>query len=554
MSNGGPMGTTWIRKPPIAIGAVAVLAISGLLAFAGQAVAKPGSKDQGRPNIVLIQADDATIGDLRYMPTVRRQLLRRGTDFGKFFNSYPLCCPARTTLLTGQFSHNHGVLSNFFSNDGGYYTFDSLPGKLNQRNSLGPWLQEGGYRTALIGKFLNEYGARDRREVPPGWDQWAGLLDNSTYDYFNYAMNVNGKVRFYGDRDYAKQQLKLARIAHERPPTDFLELLALFQEAFVPYDSFGSQRNRDYTMDVGGGYAARFVRRAAPSKRPFFLYYSPPGPHAEDTNHAQGLRPGAPEPDPRPPARYRHTFDDVPLPRPPSFNEADVSDKLSNISSQPLLTGEQIETIEANYRGRLGAVRAIDDQVGRILKQLRRARELHNTYVIFNSDNGYLQGEHRIRSSKFLPYEGSIRTPTVISGPGVRKDRRLGRTAIDVDLAPTILDIANVKPGRVMDGISLLPAARGDKRLPRRDVPLEALRPLFKFFTPITAFDLPYYGVRTDRYKYIHWSFDESELYDLREDPDELVNLAADPAYAGLVARLEAEASRLQECAGADCR
>ncbi|MBK5117968.1 MAG: sulfatase-like hydrolase/transferase, partial [Thermoleophilia bacterium] len=223
MSKGGPRGQTWSQVRSIAIGAAALLATCGLLAFSGLAEAKPASKDQGRPNIVLIQADDATIGDLKYMPTVRRQLLRRGTDFGKFFNSYPLCCPARTTLLTGQFSHNHGVLSNFFSNDGGYYTFDSLPGKLNQRNSLGPWLQQGGYRTAMVGKFLNEYGARDRREVPPGWDQWAGLLDNSTYDYFNYAMNVNGKVRFYGDRDYAKQQLKLARIAYERPPTNFQE-------------------------------------------------------------------------------------------------------------------------------------------------------------------------------------------------------------------------------------------------------------------------------------------------------------------------------------------
>lgn len=105
-----------------------------------------------------------------------------------------------------------------------------------------------------------------------------------------------------------------------------------------------------------------------------------------------------------------------------------------------------------------------------------------------------------------------------------------------------------------MDGISLLPAARGEDRLPRRDVPLEALRPLFRFFTPITAFDLPYYGVRTARYKYVRWSFGESELYDLRSDPDELVNLAEDPARAGLAARLESKAERLRHCQGAACR
>ena len=199
-------------------------------------------------------------------------------------------------------------------------------------------------------------------------------------------------------------------------------------------------------------------------------------------------------------------------------------------------------------------MKAVDDQVRKIIRQLRRAGELRNTYIIFNSDNGYMQGEHRVRSSKFLPYESSIRVPTVIRGPGIRQGRRLKGNTIDVDLAPTILDIADVPPGRVMDGISLLPAASGERSLPRRDVPIEALRPLFLFFTPITAFDLPYYGVRTARYKYVRWSFDESELYDLRKDPDELVNLADDPDHAGLAARLEAKAARLQDCAGASCR
>jgi arylsulfatase A-like enzyme len=239
---------------------------------------------------------------------------------------------------------------------------------------------------------------------------------------------------------------------------------------------------------------------------------------------------------------------------PPSFNEDDVSDKVSNIRNQPKLTPEQIDEVEANYRGRLGAVKAIDDQVGKIVKELRRARELRTTYIIFNSDNGYLQGEHRLRSSKFLPFEGAIRVPTIIRGPDVRRGKNIRRHAIDVDLAATILDIADVRAGRVLDGISVLPAARGKRRLPQRDVPLEALRPLFRFFTPITAFDLPYSGVRTDRYKYVHWSFDEVELYDLQNDPHELENIASDPARARLVARLEAKAARLQECKGASCR
>lgn len=509
---------------------------------------------QVRPNIVLIQADDAVVGDLKYMPNVRRVMERGGTRFSNYFVSYSLCCTARTTLLTGQFSHNHRVLSNFKSNDGGYYTFRDLPGSLNQRNSLGPWLQRAGYRTGLVGKYLNEYGALDRTEVPPGWDRWVGLLDNSTYDYYNYALNINGRLRYYGDPDYARAQLDLATLVATDPARSFPELLANFRSIFVPFDYFGWQREKDYTMDVGGGFAADFVRNSAPSRKPFFLYYSPPGPHAEDTNHLQGLRPGAPEPDPRPPARYRDTFDNVPLPEPPSFNEADVSDKAENLRDLPLLTESQISEMTDNYRGRLGAVRAVDDQVGRIVREVRRAGELNNTYFIFNSDNGYLQGEHRLRGSKFLPYENSIRVPTLISGPGIKKGQVRTGSAIDVDLAPTILDMADVKPGRVMDGVSLLPSARNKRRLPRRAVLLQAMRPLLLFYTPLTAFDLPFYGVRTQGFKYLNWSFGEIELYNIKDDPDELVNLAEDPAYASTVARLEQIASRLSTCSGTACR
>lgn len=518
------------------------------------AVAGKREKTKARPNIVLVQADDAVVSDLKYMPNVKRLMKRGGTNFSNYFVSYALCCTARTTLLTGQFSHNHGVLSNFRSNDGGYYTFRDLPGRRNQKNSLGPWLKRAGYRTALIGKYLNEYGALDRTEVPPGWNRWVGLLDNSTYDYYNYALNIDGKVRYYGDPEYARAQLDLATSVINEPAGSFPELMARFRTVFQPFDYFGWQREKDYTMDVGGRFAADFVKSSAPRRKPFFLYYSPPGPHAEDTNHIQGLRPGAPGPDPRPPARYRNTFDDVDLPMPPSFNEADVSDKEINLSGLPLLDESQIAEITDNYRGRLGAVKAVDDQVGRIARQVRRAGEMKNTYFIFNSDNGYLQGEHRLRGSKFLPYENSIRVPTLISGPGVKRGKTERGNAIDVDLAPTILDMAGARPGRVMDGVSLLPAAKGKRPIPRRNVLLQAMRPLLKFHTPLTAFDLPFYGVRTHRFKYIHWSFDAIELYDLNNDPDELVNLARNPAWADKIEQLEKVAERLSQCRGSACR
>ncbi|MGB0121614.1 MAG: sulfatase/phosphatase domain-containing protein, partial [Solirubrobacterales bacterium] len=266
---------------------------------------------------------------------------------------------------------------------------------------------------------------------------------------------------------------------------------------------------------------------------------------------------GAPGPDPRPPIRYADTFDDTPLPRPASFNEADISDKASNLKNLPLLTDTQIDDITDNFRGRLGALRSVDDQVGKIVKKLKKAGEFKNTYFMFTSDNGYMQGEHRLRSSKFLPYENSVNVPAMMSGPGIKKGKVKTGAALDVDITATILDIANAKSGRVADGISLLPAAKGKKRLPKRVQPIEAMRSLFLFYTPVTAFDLPYYGVRTNKFKYIHWTFEggaEFELYNLNKDPDELDNLAGNPAYSKVMANLEAKASQLRTCRGKTCR
>lgn len=545
----------------IAIGGLLALGFLGLMmmlsglhdkAWAGPR--KGLSNFANKPNVVLIQADDLVRSDIRYMPNVKRFLGRGGTTFTNFNAPYPLCGPARAALLTGQLSHNNRILANFESNDGGYYKFRDLPGRLNQRNSLGPWMKRAGYRTGFVGKYINEYATLDLNEVPPGWDSWKGLLDQSTYDYYNYAMNINGKVKYWGDPEYAKAQVNLGTLGSESKPESFGELFAIFRQAFVPWDYFGWQRPKDYTMDVNGRMARNFVRKSVRSRKPFFLYYATPGPHAEDTNNIQGLRPGAPPPDPRPPKRYEHTFDHVDLPRPPAFNEADVSDKAANVKDLPLLSEEKIEEIEENYRGRLGAVKSIDDQVGKIVRSLRRGREMRRTVIIFTSDNGYLQGEHRLAASKFLPFENSIRVPLLMRGPGIKKGRKVTRMSMDVDLTPTILKAGRAEPGRLMDGVSLLRAARKKSALPKRDLPLEAHRSVFKFTTPLTKFDLPFYGVKTHRYKYIHWSFDELELYDMKKDPHELRNIAGKPRMAKVVARMEKKALRLSECKGRSCR
>ena len=139
-----------------------------LLALPAAAQARPAAaaKD-GRPNILVVMTDDQAQADLAHMPNVKRLLAAQGTTFADAVDSFPLCCPSRATFITGQYAHNHGVAGNFYPY--GWY------GMKHRGNTLPAWLQQAGYRTALIGKWLNGYGARDAHgEVPAGFDIWRG--------------------------------------------------------------------------------------------------------------------------------------------------------------------------------------------------------------------------------------------------------------------------------------------------------------------------------------------------------------------------------------------
>ena len=275
-------------------------------------------------------------------------------------------------------------------------------------------------------------------------------------------------------------------------------------------------------------------------------------PHREDVAVTLLGRPGR---DPRPPKRYADEVGDYDLPRPPSFNEADISDKSSNLTnSAPLLSEAAIERLERNYEGRVGSLLAIDDHVGRLVRTLRRTGQLDNTLIVFTSDNGWLQGQHRITGDKFLPFEESLRVPLVLRGPGVPKGRTISRQVGNVDLAPTLVDLANARAGRTMDGISLLPGLRNPSRIPSRVLQIEAPEPLFEGDVPVNRWDRPYSGVRTARYTYVVWTeTGEEELYDREADPFQLTNLASDPAHASTKAYLAAKLAELERCRGASC-
>ena len=190
----------------------------------------------------------------------------------------------------------------------------------------------------------------------------------------------------------------------------------------------------------------------------------------------------------------------------------------------------------------------------RLVQILTATNQLKNTVIVFVSDNGWLQGEHRIPGDKFLPYEESIRVPFIMRGPGAPVDRTVYGQVSNIDFAPTILDIARAKSGRTMDGVLLLPTARHPRTRPNTAIEIEAPAPLFEGNVPVNAWDRPYKGIRTDRYTFVVYpETGEQELYDRRRDPFELRNVAADPAYAKVKARLAADLAKLNRCRGRSC-
>ena len=204
--------------------------------------------------------------------------------------------------------------------------------------------------------------------------------------------------------------------------------------------------------------AVGFINRRAPKPQPFFLWLTYTAPHV-----------AGPDPNPNPPSdcsgaakpapRDAHAFDSEPLPMPPNFNEADVSDKPAAIRSRPVLNATQIANIQRHYRCALESLLSVDEGVQKVVDALRANGELDNTLVVFTSDNGYFNGEHRLFLVKRHIYEESIRVPLQMRGPGIPQGVTVGDLSINADLAPTIVDVANASPGLVMDGRSLIPVA-----------------------------------------------------------------------------------------------
>ena len=499
-----------VRRTALGALLVAAVVCAGVFGVAALVGSGPsGRPAEARPNIVMIIDDDESVDQQRFLPKTNAEIGGHGVTFDNSFVNFSLCCPSRATLLTGQYAHNHGVLGD--EPPAGGYT--KLAPTLD--NTLPVWLQGSGYYTGLVGKFLNHYGSGSSyRVIPPGWNQWYGTIDNrrlgGNYSVYGYALNENGHLVHYGSKPSVVDP-------------------------------------RLYQTDVFSRLAAGFIRRRAPTGEPFFLYIAPHEPHVEPGScNCEGNNPRAAH-------RYAGRFKGLAAPRPPGFNEADVSDKPPDIRKLPLLTSHQISEEDALYRAQARSLLGVDDLVQNVVRTLKQQGVLNNTVILFTSDNGFLHGEHRVLQGKVLPYEPSIRVPLLIRAPGMPQGVHRSQLVGNVDLAPTILDFAHAHPGRVQDGESLIPIMRRSGYWPGRGIELEAWgNPA----TPRQANNPPlvFRGVRSDRYMYANYGGGRQELYDLRNDPFELQNVASDPAYAEVRASLERLLGTLGDCAGEACR
>jgi arylsulfatase A-like enzyme len=491
--------------------------LAGAASIAAQDLPGPAGD---RPNVILLMVDDLDVASLDaaaaagYVPNLVEHVWAGGTEFTESFVTISLCCPSRATALTGQYAHNHGVVRNT-GPSGGFARFAD-------GSTLATWLRGAGYHTGHVGKYLNGY--TDPSYVPPGWDDWQGLVDPTTYCMYGYTVSDNGSPVAYGSAP------------------------------------------SDYQTDVLAGRAEDFIREwhERGDARPFFLSLAPLAPHLESVCEPLRVRPAP---------RHEGSVA-LPLPRPPSFNERAMGDKpawMRRLSPLPPAT------LQSMYADRIASLRAVDDMVGRLARRLRASGAAGRTAVFFTSDNGYLLGQHRW-PSKVLMYEESIRVPLIIRLPWAEQRPSAGQIALNNDLAPTIAALAGAEPGLVVDGRSLLPLLQGEATPWRRrflvEYPPAPRDPAQPQAQPEDALakprdtDLrPFFAVRTgaadagprlvygETWDAAGAAVTDVEHYDLALDPFQLRSLHDDLSPARVLQRrvLSGQLQVLKVCGAGSC-
>ncbi len=420
-----------------------------------------------RRNIIFLLTDDLSWNLVRYMPNVMK-MQQTGATFTNYFVSNSLCCPSRASMFTGKYPHNSGVLTNVGADDGGYEAYKKLG---NDRQSFAVALAASGYRTVMMGKFLNGYEPTVA-SADPGWTDW--YVAGNGYPGFNYDLNANGKIVHYGRAD-----------------ADYLpDVMSRIAEAKI-----------------------KFTRT-----KPFLIEISTFTPHL----------PATPAP------RHAALFPNLAYPRTPAFATRPTATDPAWLRAVPALSQTQITRLAASFRRRVRSVQAIDEMIGALQAALKASGHGSDTYIFFASDNGYHMGERSLREGKATAFDTDIRVPLIVTGPGVPAGLVVDEIAQNVDLCATFADIAQTPAPATSIGHSLLRLARGEQVANWRNVALiEHRNPKLDASDPdantagVTYNPPTYNALRTADSLYVEYATGEVEYHDRTADPHELHNTAS---------------------------
>ena len=470
-------------------------ALAAVLVGAQSSAAPAGQADSAAkapPNIVFVLTDDLSWNLVQYLPQVQR-MQSQGMTFGDYVVTDSLCCPSRSSIFTGRFPHDTGVFTNG-GDDGGFGYFH---GHGEEANTFATALQGNGYRTAMMGKYLNGYQPADTQGgtepyVPPGWNEWD--VAGNGYPEFDYDLNENHKVVHYGSAP------------------------------------------QDYLTDVLAGKGAGFIADSARAHTPFMLELATFAPHAPYT----------------PAPRDANDFPGLTAPRGPAFDTL-PTDAPPWLAGRTPLTAAEKQKIDTSFRKRAQAVQAVDDLIGTIRTAVAKAGVADNTYLVFSSDNGYHMGEYRLNPGKMTAFDTDIRVPLVVAGPGVPAGKASDAAVANIDLAPTFAQLGGAPVPDAVDGHSLLPLLHGGSGNAWRTANLvEHHGPDTQPGDP----DLPapnsgnppsYEALHTGEYTYVEYADGSREYYDLTHDPQELHNIVGTLSPARL-RELHNALTRLKNC------
>jgi arylsulfatase A-like enzyme len=420
------------------------------------------------PNILVVLTDDQRWDSIDQMPSLRSD--PAWARFSQFFIQEPECCPSRATILTGRDSHHTGVQTLTTGKD------------LDDTRTIATMLQGDGYRTALIGKYLNDYPFKAPHYIPPGWTSF--VANEGAVNYFDYDLNDNGTLRHFG-----------------RAP-------------------------EDYSTDVLTNKARAFIDATDPGT-PFYVEIATAAPHFTGR--------GFP---PVPAPRDAHACADRTFTMPANFNSHDAR------GEPPWMAAARDETVDdavTRLRATCATLQSVDHDLADLIDHLRSTGRLDDTYVVYLSDNGYGFGEHRLMGKGDL-FDESLRVPLLVRGPGVVPST-LERLTSNADLVPTELEWAGVKaPPGFLDGTSFAADVRGQTgQTEPTEILLRGCRTTIDSGQACggdyAGFGLAW-GLRTTDFKYVQYDDGYQQLFDLRTDPLETTNLALDPANAATVADL----------------